>query len=228
MIRATISPAAKLQRVPGGSQEGAAPVPTEQQLAAPARTERQRARRRRILDTAAELAAAGGFEAVQMREVAESSQVALGTLYRYFPSKIHLLVAVLHDQLQQLRGTLRERPLTETDPADRLFHTLKRAFRAHQREPRLAEAMMRALLFADRSAQEEVRAVTRLTVDLLIDASGLSPDEVPGHLSAVRVILHTWHSTLINWLAGNAGLREAFADIETACGLVRRPGTPRA
>ncbi|BFO21068.1 hypothetical protein SHKM778_74560 [Streptomyces sp. KM77-8] len=47
-------------------------------------TERQEARRRRILRASAQLAGRGGFDAVQMREVAESSQVALGTLYRYF------------------------------------------------------------------------------------------------------------------------------------------------
>ncbi len=73
-------------------------------------TERQEARRRRILQACARLASRGGFDAVQMREVAESSQVALGTLYRYFPSKIHLLVATMQDQLEHLHATLRKKP----------------------------------------------------------------------------------------------------------------------
>src|SRR5688500_18943147 len=73
-------------------------------------TERQEARRRRILHASARLASRGGFDAVQMREVAESSQVALGTLYRYFPSKVHLLVATMQDQLETLHGTLRKKP----------------------------------------------------------------------------------------------------------------------
>ncbi len=47
-------------------------------------TERQEARRRRILDASTRLASRGGFDAVQMREVAEEAGVALGTLYRYF------------------------------------------------------------------------------------------------------------------------------------------------
>ena len=47
------------------------------------------------------LAAKGGFEQVQMRAVAERADVALGTLYRYFPSKIHLLVSVLAEQFEQ-------------------------------------------------------------------------------------------------------------------------------
>jgi len=78
--------------------------------ASPPLTERQEARRRRILHASAQLASRGGFDAVQMREVAESSQVALGTLYRYFPSKVHLLVATMQDQLEHMHGTLRKKP----------------------------------------------------------------------------------------------------------------------
>ncbi|MGK5531374.1 TetR family transcriptional regulator [Streptomyces sp. URMC 129] len=199
---------------------------TRPQPSAPARTERQRARRRRILDATTELAAAGGFDAVQMREVAESAQVALGTLYRYFPSKIHLLVAVLCDQLEQLHETLRERPLTEREPGDRLLRTLKRAFRAHQREPRLTEAMMRALLFADGSVRAEVSAVSRVTGALLRDAAGLPDAETERNLSAFRVIAHTWQSTLLYWLSGNITLAEAHQDLETACRLVDRASAP--
>ncbi|UCM87629.1 TetR family transcriptional regulator [Streptomyces marincola] len=201
-------------------------MPPRPVSAAPARTERQRARRRRILDAATALAAEGGFEAVQMREVAETAQVALGTLYRYFPSKIHLLLAVLQDQLGRLRDTLRERPLPEREPARRLAHALERAFRSHRREPRLAEAMMRALQFADASAKTEVGAVSRLTTELLLDASGLPESEVAAHLSAIRVIRHTWHATLLQWLSGTITLAEARTDVETACRLVGGPPPP--
>lgn len=130
--------------------EAAAPGPANRSPAPPL-TERQRARRRRILHATARLACRGGFEAVQMREVAESSEVALGTLYRYFPSKVHLLVATMQDQLEQLHGTLRRSPPAGETAADRVAQTLMRAFGALQREPRLAEAMARALTFADRS-----------------------------------------------------------------------------
>ena len=42
----------------------------------------QRDRRQRILDATLALASKGGFDAVQMRAVAERADVALGTLYR--------------------------------------------------------------------------------------------------------------------------------------------------
>src|SRR3954453_13129041 len=76
-------------------------------------TEAQRARRRRILKAAAELATEGGFYAVQMREVAERADVALGTLYRYFPSKIHLLVSVLADEMEALPSRLSVPPAAD-------------------------------------------------------------------------------------------------------------------
>ncbi|GAA2926907.1 TetR family transcriptional regulator [Streptomyces thioluteus] len=191
---------------------GSCPAPT---------TERQEARRRGILSATTRLASRGGFDAVQMRAVAESSNVALGTLYRYFPSKIHLLVATMQDQLEQLHDTLRKRPPTETDPSARVAGTLMRAFRAMQREPHLADAMVRALTFADRSVSAEVDAVSRLTTTIVLDAMGLGGPPTAEQLSVVRVIEHTWHSVLITWLSGRASIAQVRVDIETVCGLIR-------
>ncbi|MFG2030541.1 TetR family transcriptional regulator [Streptomyces sp. NPDC048825] len=185
----------------------------------PPLTERQEARRRRILHASAQLASRGGFDAVQMREVAESSQVALGTLYRYFPSKIHLLVATMQDQLAHMHGTLRKKPPAGDTAAERVAATLMRAFRALQREPHLADAMVRALTFADRSVSPEVDQVSRQTTMIILDAMGLD-DPTPDQLSAVRVIGHTWHSALITWLSGRASIAQVKIDIETVCRLI--------
>ncbi|MEU4096132.1 TetR family transcriptional regulator [Streptomyces sp. NPDC026673] len=193
----------------------AAPQPSPVPL-----TERQEARRRRILRASAELAVRGGFDAVQMREVAEQSHVALGTLYRYFPSKIHLLVATMRDQLEHLHEALRKRPPSATAPADRVAETLMRAFRAMQREPHLADAMVRALTFADRSVSPEVDAVSRLTTAIILDAMRLDGPPGPELLSAVRVIEHTWHSALVTWLSGRASIAQVKIDIETVCRLI--------
>ncbi|MFK4595493.1 AcrR family transcriptional regulator [Streptomyces pristinaespiralis] len=187
--------------------------------ATPPLTERQEARRRRILHASARLASRGGFDAVQMREVAESSSVALGTLYRYFPSKIHLLVATMQDQLQQMHTTLRKRPPGGESPSERAAETLMRAFRALQREPHLADAMVRALTFADRSVSPEVDTVSRQTTAIILDAMGIE-HPTPEQLSAVRVIEHTWHSALITWLSGRASIAQVKIDIETVCRLI--------
>ncbi|MDQ0990601.1 TetR family transcriptional regulator [Streptomyces sp. V3I7] len=191
--------------------------PTRQ--SAPPLTARQEARRRRILETSARLAARGGFDAVQMREVAEDSQVALGTLYRYFPSKVHLLVATMQDQLERLHATLGGRPPKGDTASERVARTLMRAFRSLQREPQLAGAMVRALSFADRGVSAEVDRVSRQTTAIILDATGLK-DPTPEQLSAVRVIEHTWHSALITWVSGRASIEQVRTDIETVCRLI--------
>lgn len=198
----------------------ASPPPTPPPAAPPTLTERQEARRRRILDATTRLATGGGFDAVQMREVAETSQVALGTLYRYFPSKIHLLVATMQDQLQQLHATLRKRPLTAEAPGERVAETLLRAFRAMQREPQLADAMVRALTFADRSASTEVDTVSQLTTSIILDAVRTRTPPSAQRLSAIRVIEHTWLATLVTWLSGRTSIAQATLDITTVCRLI--------
>ncbi|MEU4659955.1 TetR family transcriptional regulator [Streptomyces sp. NPDC023723] len=195
--------------------------------AAPARTERQEERRRRILTASAQLAGRGGFDAVQMREVAEVSRVALGTLYRYFPSKVHLLVATMQDQLEHLHGTLCGRPPAGATAGERVTRTLMRAFRALQRDPQLADAMVRALIFADRSVSAEVDRVSRQTTAIILAAMGTA-EPTPRQLAAVRVIEHTWHSALITWLSGRATIAQVRADIETACRLIDLTPVPDA
>lgn len=222
---------------------------------ASALTARQEARRNRILAASTELACGGGFDAVQMREVAELSEVALGTLYRYFPSKIHLLVAVMEDQLGQLQTALRTRPPSASAPGDRVADTLLRAFRALQREPLIADAMFRAMIFADRSVRAQVDTVSRLTTSIIVEAMGRPGTPQPGGdgtgepgaggahpasglpvglpaglpaelLSAVRVIEHTWHAALVGWISGRASVAEVTEDIRTACGLLDMAATP--
>jgi TetR/AcrR family transcriptional regulator, cholesterol catabolism regulator len=187
----------------------------------PPLTERQEERRRAILRAAAALAGRGGFDAVQMREVAEVSGVALGTLYRYFPSKIHLLVATMQDQLERMLDRIRRHPPTGDDIGERVTSTLMRAFHGLQREPQLAEAMVRAFAFADRSVSAEVDQICALTTAIIVDAMGLDHPPDARQRAAVRVIEHTWQSALVAWLSGRSSIAEVRDDLETASRLLR-------
>src|SRR5260370_7119613 len=77
-------------------------------------SEAQRERRNRILDATLALASKGGYDAVQMRAVAERADVAVGTLYRYFPSKVHLLVSALSREFEQIQS--KRNPLPAHSP----------------------------------------------------------------------------------------------------------------
>ena len=81
----------------------------------------QRERRQRILDATLALASRGGYEAVQMRAVADRAGVALGTLYRYFPSKIHLLVSGLAREFERNQEKLDRISIPGDTPYERML-----------------------------------------------------------------------------------------------------------
>ena len=83
---------------------------------------------------------------MQMRTVAERAGVALGTLYRYFPSKMDLVVAVVNEEMDTLETSLDRRPPSSGTPAGRAVEVLMRATRGLMREPELADALIRSLL----------------------------------------------------------------------------------
>src|ERR1700681_4064696 len=93
----------------------------------------QRDRHKRILDATLALASKGGYDAVQMRTVSERADVALGTLYRYFPSKIHLLVSALAREFERTQEKLDRRPIPGDTPYDRMLYVLGRITRSMQR-----------------------------------------------------------------------------------------------
>jgi hypothetical protein len=122
---------------------------------------------------------------MQMRTVAERAGVALGTLYRYFPSKMDLVVAVVGEELDLLQSSIERRPPTAATAAGRAVDVLMRATRGLMREPELADALIRALILAD----VEVPFCNRMTELLLRVADG-EPGEPgkPGPAGAVGAV----------------------------------------
>jgi TetR/AcrR family transcriptional regulator, cholesterol catabolism regulator len=181
----------------------------------------QRDRRKRILDATLALASKGGYDAVQMRTVAERADVALGTLYRYFPSKIHLLVSGLVREFERTQERLDRRPIPGDTPYDRMLYVLGRITRSMQREPLLAEAMTRAFMFADSSAAAEVNTVARLMEQMLTRA--MHEGEPSGDDKAIaRVIGDVWLSNLVAWVTRRASADDVSNHLELAARLLLR------
>jgi AcrR family transcriptional regulator len=181
----------------------------------------QRERRKRILDATLALASKGGYDAVQMRAVAESADVALGTLYRYFPSKIHLLVSGLAREFERAQERLDRSPLPGDTPYERLLYVLGRVTRSMQREPLLTEAMTRAFMFADPSAAAEVNAVAKLMEDMLTKAMH-DGEPTADERAIARVIGDVWLSNLVAWVTRRASANDVTSHLELAARLLLR------
>src|ERR1700733_9999819 len=104
-----------------------------------------RDRYRRMLQMGTAMLASGGEDALQMKELAERAVVSLATLYRYFPSKDHLLLAISHSRYENaLRRVSSEAPRGAT-VQERITGHLLREVRAEQRDQRLTAALTRVL-----------------------------------------------------------------------------------
>ena len=181
----------------------------------------QRDRRKRILDATLALASKGGYEAVQMRAVAEQANVALGTLYRYFPSKIHLLVSGLAREFERTQEKLARIAIPGDTPYERMIFVLGRITQAMQRDPLLTEAMTRAFMFADPSAAAEVNTVAGLMERILTRAMH-EGDPTADEMAIARIIGDVLLSNLVAWVTRRASANDVSNHLELAARLLLR------
>ncbi|WP_405167587.1 cholesterol catabolism transcriptional regulator KstR [Nocardia sp. NBC_01499] len=177
----------------------------------------QRERRKRILDATLALASKGGYDAVQMRAVAERADVAVGTLYRYFPSKVHLLVSALSREFEQIEG--KRKPLAGQSPRERMHLLLTQITRMMQRDPLLTEAMTRAFMFADASAAAEVDRVGKV-MDRVFARAMNDGEPTERQLAIARVISDVWLSNLVAWLTRRASATDVTERLELTVDLL--------
>jgi AcrR family transcriptional regulator len=182
-------------------------------------TSSQAARRQRVLAAALELGSKGGYDAVQMRDVATTADVALGTIYRYFSSKDQLLAEALVSWVDDLGRRVEARPPRHTKLADRVIDVLRRATHAMEADPQLSEAVITALASTDPHAarcQREVGETMARTMSLAFpdDFDQAARDDI------VRTLGHVWFSSLVGWVNRWFGIGQAGDELEVAAHLL--------
>lgn len=96
--------------------------------------DRKQARHQTLLRSAEALVREGGFAALTMQAVANSSGMAVGTVYRYFPNKEALAAAVFQSATEREVAAVEETLGRRAAPAERLADAVRnfaeRAFAA--------------------------------------------------------------------------------------------------
>ena len=111
----------------------------------------QLARRQRIVEAALRALESREYEQIQIRDVAQAAEVALGTLYRYFSSKEHLYAAVLQEWAAFERPRRpRAANLTPQERARQRIHSIIRAF---ERQPQFYKVHVLLQTSADPNAK---------------------------------------------------------------------------
>ncbi|MES9536198.1 MULTISPECIES: TetR family transcriptional regulator [unclassified Actinomadura] len=181
----------------------------------------QHDRRERILRAASRIGAEKSLERVQMHEVAKAAGVAIGTLYRYFPSKVHLFTAVMAKQVDRLRDQVTE-PAPGTSPEDAVADLLVQASRHLMAQPVLSTSMLHASNTAHVATVADTVYIDNTFREILLRAVGI---EVPTaqDVTLVRLLMQCWYGVLQSSLNGRASMADVESDIRLACKLLLAP-----
>lgn len=172
-----------------------------------------------MIAAALDLAAGGGYEAVQMRDVASQANVALGTIYRYFSSKDHLLAAALVEWAHDLEAMLIESPPSGATTAERVAAILRTATLMMEETPLLSSAVVTALSTSDPHVVECQYELDKTMGR--INARVFPPDFDPALRARItRVLGHVYLSSLIGWVNGWFSLAVVADELESAAILM--------
>jgi AcrR family transcriptional regulator len=173
------------------------------------------AARDRLYATAMRLIAARGYEATTLRDIARDARVSVGLLYRYFPSKQAVVIALYDDLSTEYARQAEEMPLGKW--RDRFIFAMKTSLRVlepHQ----LALRALTPVLVGD--PEEGIfaasTAFSRLRVQQVFEAAVTEATDAPTPplAEALGRLLYLIHlAVLLWWLLDKSANQRATAKL---------------
>jgi AcrR family transcriptional regulator len=186
-------------------------------------TAAQHGRHERILAAATVMLAAGGEDALQMKDLSQRAGVSVATLYRYFPAKDHVLIGILLRNYSAALARISAEVPTGATPRERVTGHLLREFRAQQREPRLTAALSRVISETRRSYSEVIEQVEHLHLQMLEHVAGAGQPLSAEQRQLLPVVQAIFGAATRRWLAGVCAPAQARFEIRAGCRLLDLP-----
>jgi AcrR family transcriptional regulator len=187
-------------------------------------TPAQHGRYGRILATATTLLALGGEDLLQMKELAQRAEVSLATLYRYFPAKEYVLLAIAVNRYENaLRRVADEVPEGVT-AQERVTNHLLREFRAGQRDQKLSASLGRVLTDTRADYRQVIHQVRDLHVKILQQVAVAGRPLSREEYRRLMIVHNVFGAANQRWLAGVCSAAEARFEIRLGGHLLNVPG----
>lgn len=165
-------------------------------------------RAQRIVDAAIQLAEEGGFQNVRLREVAERSGVAFGTLYARFNSKEDILIAALDQEISKFRDMIAHTPPPGETPTARVGNLFTVLTGALFHRKGFAYAVVRSVASGVPGVAGRIINYQTTMNNLIVAAiTGLAVAEVESaNVSeeiyfAARMMQSLWFAELVSWIS---------------------------
>jgi AcrR family transcriptional regulator len=175
-------------------------------------------RRQRIIRAALRALAGGEYDQVKISEVARDSGVALGTLYRYFASKEHLLAAAFVEWQGALKKKLAAQPPEGVTEADRLRAVFHHVIRAFQLQPQFYRVVMMLSATADSYAGDLYQSVSAQFRDSVSTAFDGPFDA--DHEAIYGTVNSVLDESLRSWVMNRATIQDVYRNVDSAIRLI--------
>jgi len=186
-------------------------------------TAAQHSRHDRIIAAATAMLAAGGEDALQMKDLSQRAGVSVATLYRYFPAKDHVLLGILLSRYSSALTRVAAEITPGATPRERVASHLLREFRAQQREPRLTAALSRVISETRRSYSEVIEQVEHLHLQMLEHVAGGGAPISAEQRQLLPVVQAIYGAAARRWLTGVSSPAQARFEIRVGCRLLDLP-----
>jgi AcrR family transcriptional regulator len=189
-----------------------------------AETAGQRRRREAIIREAVSVLTRHGESSLQMKDLAVRAGVSVGTVYRYFPSKDFLLQAIALSRYEAVAAGDRPLKIVGRTVGERVEDLFIREFRANQRSPKLAAALLGVSMDTDRANSEMADAVRRVHRAIVDRAARDDQDELPDYVVPfLDLVMHVFASASCGWIMGLQSSEETVRQIAMAARLLDLP-----
>jgi AcrR family transcriptional regulator len=154
----------------------------------------QRHRHEAAIVGALDLLATRDYESIQMRDVAERADIAIATLYRYFPSKEYLFSVALERWVRTIETELYADPPTGS-AQERLRDVLQRGINIVATVPNWFSVTVALASSLDPLAQRHLQDTNETILRLIRTAMpDLLEEDVDPIADVLRAVLHLgWH-----------------------------------
>ena len=170
----------------------------------------QAQRRQKIIDAALALCRSEGHAQTQMRDIADASGLALGTVYRYFPSKELLLASVFEAWCEDYWDMLGIASEGQAN-MDRLIDLTCRSAQAYIDEPNILLMINSLRASSEPAIVEKFTAIAQRAARFFLDnLHGLPDEAAAGIVDTVFCVLQVKLSV---WAAEQIPTEQVYQDI---------------
>ncbi|MFJ5862103.1 TetR/AcrR family transcriptional regulator [Pseudarthrobacter sp. NPDC092439] len=180
--------------------------PDHPPMAARPSAPRQRLRYSRILEVAGSFARKGLCD-VELTDVAAQADVPLGTMYRYFPTRTHLMLALYRHQLEELAAG--SRVLTPRFRGRGLTGLVMEIFHMRVMQPAVEQCLSRGVYLPHHDATALLREIDELSERAVAEACG--------DRTSARILLLAVTGLVQSVRNRRLSLFEAEEDLKKAC-----------